>query len=93
MNKVLSNWRLILPEKTRAAKKIKKGFDKIMGGKATYMNVSAIGPAYLVGDTGKGGRATVTTDIQEISVVENGLISFRTKNNAYLLNPEERHVI
>ena len=93
MNKVLSNWRLMLPEKTKASKKIKKGFDKIMGGKATYMNVSAIGPAYLVGDTGKEGRVTVTTDIQEISVIENGLISFKTKNSVYYLKPEERHAI
>ena len=89
----LRNWKLILPEKTRGAKKIKKGFEKILSGKSDFLDVASLGSAFLLGDMEKSDRTRKTGDIVEIKVAENGLLSFRSKNNNYLLNAEDGYLV
>ncbi len=90
---MLRKWRFILSEKTKGTKRIRKGFKKILSGKSNFLDVASLGSAFLIGNKGDSDYGRRSTDILEIRLAENGMLSFRSINNIYLLNPEDGYLV
>ena len=90
---VLKNWKFILSERTKGTKRIRKGFKKILSGKSNFLDVASLGSAFLIGNRENSDYGRRSTDILEIRLAENGLLSFRSINNIYLLNPEDGYLV